>query len=65
MSEYVPTTDDIRNSYIITPEDNEAFDRWLASVKAEVWDEGGAVVERYYIGDGPEPVNPYREEPAE
>lgn len=31
---------------------------------AEAWDEGAVTTERYYLGDGPEPRNPYRQEPT-
>lgn len=57
MSEYTPTTADIRHGYIVTsmrytPETDDhllskrrrevadEFDRWLAGVKADAWDEG-------------------------
>ena len=46
MSDYTPTTDEVRDHYAsypgarFTPETAERFDRWLASVKAEAWDEG-------------------------
>lgn len=50
MSEYTPTTEEIRYRLILGAdpfdlnaderEDLEEFDRWLNSVKAEAWDEG-------------------------
>lgn len=50
MSEYTPTTEEIRYRLILgadpfdlntdEQEDLEEFDRWLNSVKAEAWDEG-------------------------
>lgn len=54
MSEYTPTTENIRQTFAyvragLDHDDGypfvmefhvEAFDRWLASVKAEAWDEG-------------------------
>lgn len=44
MSEYTPTTDEVRAQwgYNYPDYDNrpEQFDRWLTSVKAEAWDEG-------------------------
>ena len=48
--EYVPDTNEVREAYIWQDyeacyygpysRDGEEFDRWLAKVKAEVWDEG-------------------------
>ena len=50
MSEYTPTTEEIRYRLILgvdpfdpnadEREDLEEFGRWLNSVKAEAWDEG-------------------------
>ena len=42
MSEYIPTTEEVRNRYLseVFPEDEAEFDRWLAQIKAEAWDEG-------------------------
>jgi len=54
MTEYTPTTNDVRefyqgqlektgeNIYTFVDEEecNAQFDRWLAGVKAEAWDEG-------------------------
>lgn len=37
MSNYTPTTEDIRENVPWMP---EQFDRWLAKVKAEAWEEG-------------------------
>jgi hypothetical protein len=68
MSEYTPTTEEvssgysnhfetvrgvIRHRFPIDEDGREAFDRWLASVKADAWDEGRDCT-------GPYPVNPYR-----
>jgi len=60
MSEYTPTTDEVREAFNIacyeqTPRQSRAeFNRWLASVKAEAFREGydhsavvGAVQERH------------------
>jgi hypothetical protein len=69
--EYTPTTEEVRNwaTYVpngtigmhISERDAAAFDRWLAEVKAEAWDQGG--VAGYDAGRGlPSAVNPYREE---
>ena len=50
MSDYTPTTEQVREAFAVhgawkaTPTrgskvSNEAFDRWLAEVKAAAWDE--------------------------
>jgi hypothetical protein len=63
MSDYTPTTDKIREAWIeykcMTECDEcpKEFDRWVAEVKAEAWNEGVAAHRRY---DYPE--NPYRGE---
>jgi hypothetical protein len=63
MSEYTPTTERVRWFYAAYDEgygDEAEFDRWLAGVKAEAWDQGG--VAGYDAGRGiPSAVNPYRE----
>lgn len=60
MSEYVPTTDEVRDSYdyqymlgMSETSRTHEFDRWLAEVKAAAWAEG------FWAYEGP---NPYREE---
>lgn len=81
--QYTPTTVEVRFAYTDRrdfdsqiglgdgPGDEEAgaeFDRWLASVKAEAWDEGHSAGEtdmftHYMHGAGhPETPNPYRKE---
>lgn len=48
MSDYRPTTQEVRTSYgaavtfptMSLPERRRAFDRWLEQVKAEAWEEG-------------------------
>ena len=83
MSEYTPTTADIRHGYIVTsmrytPETDDhllakrrrevadEFDRWLAKVKADAWDEGNDAGEICAMdAEGPDHVcqrNPYRRE---
>lgn len=68
---YAPTTGVVRLYYSAGkdewggPADDAyklEFDRWLATVKADAWDEGARAQERYEMGetDGEEPVNPYR-----
>jgi len=79
MSDYTPTTEQVRFAYIDRrdfdsqvglgerPGDEEVgreFDRWLASVKAEAWDEGYATAqtEQFLGGEGGITFfNPYRE----
>ena len=45
MSDYTPTTEEVRESYVLMqkcsayPEPEAEFDRWLAEVKREVWDD--------------------------
>lgn len=59
--EYTPTTQEVRNHYLALDEDRAEFDRWLAQVRADVWDEGadaGAEYEQSRLGNPP--VNPYR-----
>ncbi len=42
MSEYTPSTDEVRGAWIALTYNNtpEQFDRWLEQVKAEAWKEG-------------------------
>ena len=72
MSDYTPTTAEIRKNYWIGTAfskdamrtadkimEYEAFDRWLAEVKADAWEEGMyAGKADDYFGD---PDNPYRQ----
>lgn len=71
MSEHTPTTEDVREWYAETidmyesahrdPKRVAQFDRWLAQVKAEVWDQGHSAGYPYV----PKPVaNPYSPEPS-
>ena len=78
MSEYTPTTVQVREFYLgqlvktgdnyfeFVDEDKATaeFDRWLAGVKAEAWDE--AVSAMQYSDGSPvellENLNPYRKE---
>ena len=67
MTEYTPTTEEVRNRYLseVFPEDEAEFDRWLAEVKAQAWDEGSVHGARkcLFAADlEPCPHNPYREE---
>jgi hypothetical protein len=57
MSEYTPTTGEVRGWYLglgiagraeLSSECANEFDRWLASVKADVWDE--CAQEAYALG---------------
>ena len=87
MSDYIPTTEEVRNQYsgFSTSNSNHTgqvylnfagFDRWLAEVKAEAWEEGcrwGAV--EFQTLDGKlyeedkvqvtDADNPYRQEAHE
>jgi hypothetical protein len=78
MSEYTPTTEEVRADYIdggwgpdgslYGDNDSGQFDRWLAGVKAQAWEEGAAHVAlacgviddatKSWLDDGD---NPYRE----
>ena len=63
MSDYTPTTEEVRNSYASWSDAYPEFDRWLAEVKAEAWEEGAIATAMYF--DPPklsEPTNPYRQE---
>lgn len=68
MSEYTPTTEEVRDSYDyqFTLGMNDIsqiaeFDRWLAQVKAQVWDEGfDGGVDHCVLKQNV--FNPYREE---
>jgi len=51
VSDYTPTTEDIRAGWeyataVIGDEGTAQFDRWLAEVKAQVWEEGFDAGER-------------------
>lgn len=70
MSDYTPTTDEVQDAASedgATAIEPEAFDRWLAEIRADAWDEGAlwAAVETGAIRDEntewltPED-NPYR-----
>ena len=67
MSDYTPTTEEVRNAvwllkHLDTPlalPDEAGFDRWLAEVKAQTWEEGlYAGAADSYFGY---PDNPYRQ----
>ena len=77
MSEYTPTTENIRQTFAyvragLDHDDGypfvmefhvEAFDRWLAQVKAEAWGEGRrSGVQDLWFNIKPSRPNPYREE---
>ena len=60
MSEYTPSTKNIRDCYVYSHEGydgelstserilDKKFDRWLNLIKAEAWDEGAAAVDTQY-----------------
>ena len=68
MSDYTPTTEEVRNQYsgFSTSNSNHTgqvylnfaeFDRWLAEVKADAWEEGNLAED---IGPDMRASNPYR-----
>lgn len=57
MTDYTPTTEDVRNRWGVLPYFQASFDRWLASVKAEAWERGYASAP---VGPHPRQENPYR-----
>lgn len=75
MSDYTPTTDEVRQSYVTDDHDRHMvldpsaeFDRWLAAERARIWDEGWdtRVTEDFkQAADRTHPItraNPYRKE---
>jgi hypothetical protein len=69
MSDPMATVEDVRSAYVMCDEDEIAFDRWLASVKADAWAEGAyaALEEEGYECikfDFVSETNPYRGERA-
>ena len=68
MSEYTPTTEEVRNALIRSAPLDEwelrgtQFDRWLADVKAQAWEEGYDTCFDLTTkpGDTYPYVNPYR-----
>lgn len=74
MAEYTPTTGDVRERFIdgamvtgFAHSRNKArrgFDRWLAEVKAEAWDEGykNGYRDRRLEASYEPGTNPYRKE---
>jgi hypothetical protein len=63
VSDYTPTTEEVRNLFSWDNHEGEmnakaGFDRWLAGVKAEAWDEGYVSSDDYYG----EHDNPYQGE---
>jgi hypothetical protein len=58
MSEYVPTTEDMLDN---APYDEDIFYRWLATVKADAWDECLDEIEANYLNlQQARSGNPYR-----
>jgi hypothetical protein len=74
MSEYTPTTAEVSHRYMLgaweesgdtSGDDVAQFDRWLASVKADAWDEGQDAGWLNYSAYSPPVIeNPYRGEKA-
>lgn len=62
MSDYTPTTEEVRNSYASWSDAYPEFDRWLAEVKAEAWLEGACSVgESEFPSREWDEGNPYRQ----
>lgn len=69
MSDYTPTTEEVRNDYVCALsttdiDDAEAgFDRWLAEVKAQAWEQGATTIVATMVMNGSNdlPPNPYRQ----
>lgn len=68
MDDYTPTTEEVRllvadGRWNTGAVDFEGFNRWLASVRADAWDEGARdVMDAYSIPGEPSDGNPYRSE---
>jgi hypothetical protein len=64
MSEPIATVEDVRSAYVMCDEDEIAFDRWLALVKADAWAECAKEIlqTREWHGGNQKyfPRNPYR-----
>ena len=68
---YTPTTEEVRNLFSWDNAEGEivakgGFDRWLAEVKAQAWEEGITAFDQAIIKDVDDPWsqlpdNPYRE----
>ena len=73
MTDYTPTTEEVREAYVIDDEcvfmtskaqwTAEEFDRWLADVKAQAWEEGNKQAHQDIDGEWPTSYtpNPYRQ----
>ena len=64
--QYTPTTEEVQEAASVDGAigiDPEAFNRWLASVKAEAWEQGAdsAYYDPEIRGQVNYPDNPYRE----
>lgn len=67
-ADYTPTTDEVREAWVDHvhiasrhPLPCTEFDRWLASVKADAFDEA-LVAADSFIGNGGDTPNPYRKD---
>jgi len=67
MSEYTPTTEEVRADYCLLADASRPremqFDRWLAEVKAQAWEEGQLsmkLVMSVWPKQHHMPSNPYR-----
>lgn len=75
MTDYMPTTDDVRDAYqgrlvktgpssyeLVDEKQADAeFDRWLAELKADAWEEGYAQGSEDSYDSRLDADNPYRE----
>ena len=71
MSDYTPTTEEVRravtsfNEHFDHPRaaefDGDLFDRWLAEVKAQAWEEGFREALVYGYAGRLDAPNPYRQ----
>ena len=65
--DYIPTTEEVRLDYAPAktfPADaEEQFDRWLAEVKAQAWEQGATTIVATIVMNGSNdmPRNPYRQ----
>ena len=58
MSAYTPTTEEVR-TWLEDENLVAEFDRWLAEVKAQAWEEG--LTSAFEVSWGTRPANPYRQ----
>ena len=59
MSDYTPTTEEVRT--LVQGASADEFDRWLAEVKAQAWEEGYEQSDSDDYSGQPNSANPYRQ----